>query len=138
MASASCRSSLNFEMSAPDANALPPAPVTTITRTDGSALKSAMISSAASHMSSEMALWRSGLLKIIQPTPSALRDIIRSLGMRVSSNDVLALQPLDVGVAVAEIAQHLDGVLAGRRRMRCHLARRAAQRHRLPEVGDVA
>ena len=69
-------------MSAPEAKALPPAPVTTMTRTDGSALKSAMISSAASHMSSEIALCRSGLLKIIQPTPPSLREIIFSLGMR--------------------------------------------------------
>ena len=70
-------------MSAPEAKALPPAPVTTMTRTDGSAPKSAMISSAASHISSEIALWRSGLLKIIQPTPPSLREIILSLCIAV-------------------------------------------------------
>jgi hypothetical protein len=70
-------------MSAPDANALPPEPVSTITRTDGSAAKPCMISSAASHISSEIALWRSGLLKIIQPTPSCVLEIILSVGIGV-------------------------------------------------------
>ena len=80
---ASWRSSLNLEMSAPDANALPPAPEITITRTAGSAAKSAMISSAASHISSEIALWRCGLFRIIQPTPSSFLAIILSLGIGV-------------------------------------------------------
>src|SRR6185503_1586722 len=68
-------------MSAPDAKALPPAPVITMTRTDLSERKSCMSSSAASHMSSEIALWRSGLLRIIQPTPFSFFESIFSLGI---------------------------------------------------------
>src|SRR4051794_4976001 len=124
-------------MSAPEANALPPAPVTTMTRTAGSAAKLAMISSAASHMSSEIALCRSGLLKIIQPTPSSTREIIFSLAIGTPSDDSVALQAPDLGVVVAEIAQHRRRVLALRRRMRDDVARRAAERHRLPEVRDI-
>ena len=98
-----------------------------------------MISSAASHISSEIALWRSGLLKIIQPTPSSFFAIILSLGIAVLLRRFRwLLQPLDLGVVVAELAQHLGGVLALRGRCGDDVARRAAQRHRLAEVGDVA
>ena len=63
-----------------------------------------------------------GLLKIIQPTPPSLREIILSLCIAVSSNDSLALQALDLGVVVADLAQHLVGVLALRRRVRDDVA----------------
>jgi hypothetical protein len=68
-------------MSAPDTKDLVPAPRTTITRTDASSSKSRTISIAASHMSSDTALWRSGLLKIIQPMPSVVSAIILSVRM---------------------------------------------------------
>src|SRR6185295_11256872 len=125
-------------MSAPEANALPPAPVTTITRTDASALKSAIASSAASHISSEIAFSFSGLLKLIQPMPSAFFTISFSLAIAASSDDSFALQPRDAGVVEADLAQDLGGVLAERRRMRDDPARRAAERHRLAEVRHVA
>ena len=69
-------------MSAPEAKALPPAPVITITRTDLSARKSCIASMAAVHISSEIALWRSGLLRMIQPTPFSFFAISFSLGIR--------------------------------------------------------
>src|SRR5262245_33976141 len=68
-------------MSAPEAKALPPAPVTTITRTDLSARKSCIASMAALHISSEIALWRSGLFSVIQPTPFSFFAMILSLGI---------------------------------------------------------
>src|SRR5262245_20526314 len=68
-------------MSAPDANALPPAPVTTTTRTDLSDLKSCIASMAAVHISSEMALCRSILFRMIQPTPFSFLEINFSLGI---------------------------------------------------------
>src|SRR5882672_12310594 len=66
-------------MSAPDTKALPPAPVITTTRTSSSAAKPSMIRLAASHMSSDTALWRSGLLKVMYPTCPSLRDSILSV-----------------------------------------------------------
>src|SRR6185369_6833510 len=119
-------------------NALPPAPVSTITRTDGSAVKSAIASSAASHISSEIAFSFSGLLKIIQPTPSAFFAISFSLAITFSSNDTFALQPRDAGIVEADLAQHLGGVLAERRRMGDDATRRAAERHGLAEIRHVA
>jgi hypothetical protein len=49
-------------MSAPDTNALLPAPVSTTTRNESSRAKSSMMRPVAAHMSSDIALWRSGLL----------------------------------------------------------------------------
>src|ERR1700680_3764248 len=63
-------------MSAPETNALPPAPVTTMTRTPSSFSKSSMICAAACHMSSETALWRAGLLKMMRPTAPSFSAII--------------------------------------------------------------
>src|SRR6185436_13370851 len=68
-------------MSAPEANAFPPAPVITMTRTDLSARKSSIASMAAVHISREIALWRSGLLRISQPTPFSFLAMIFSLGI---------------------------------------------------------
>ena len=50
-------------MSAPDTNALPPAPVTTTTRMFGSLRKSSRMPTAASHMSSDTALCRSRIVE---------------------------------------------------------------------------
>jgi hypothetical protein len=49
-------------MSAPETNALPPAPVSTTQRSESSRLKSSMMRPIATHISSDIALWRSGLL----------------------------------------------------------------------------
>src|SRR5262245_19012390 len=68
-------------MSAPDTNALPPAPVTTTTRTSSSPAKSSRMRLAASHISRETALWRSGLLKIMVPTRPSLRASILSVAV---------------------------------------------------------
>ena len=58
------RSAPNFEMSAPDTNALPPAPVSTTARTSASLRKPSRMSRVAAHISIDTALCRSGLLKI--------------------------------------------------------------------------
>jgi hypothetical protein len=68
----------NFEMSAPETKALPPAPDTTRTRSAGSAAKSASSAVMRSHMSSETALWRAGLLNTISATAPRLRPSIFS------------------------------------------------------------
>src|SRR5712691_934268 len=68
-------------MSAPETKALPPAPVTTMTRTPGSASKSSMICATACHISSETALWRAGLLKMMRPiAPSFSASILLVIG----------------------------------------------------------
>src|SRR5262249_40400359 len=69
----------NSEMSAPEMNALPPAPASTTTRIASSRSNSSRISGTAFHMSNETALWRAGLLNSIQPTAPSLRAIIRSV-----------------------------------------------------------
>src|SRR5262245_2810941 len=69
-------------MSAPDTNALPPAPVTTTTRTSSSLAKSSRMRVPACHISSDTALWRAGLLKVMVPTRPSLRaNILSVLGM---------------------------------------------------------
>ena len=54
-------------MSAPETKARPPAPLTTMTRIASSRSKSSMMRATASHISSETALCRAGLLKIRRP-----------------------------------------------------------------------
>src|SRR5512143_2577451 len=70
-------------MSAPDTKALPPAPVSTTTRTSGSSRNSVSARPNPSHISSDMALRLSGLLKVITPTPPA-----EDLRILPSANDV--------------------------------------------------
>ena len=60
----------NSEMSAPETKALSPAPCMTTTRTSSSAWNRSTMSTMARFISIFMALRRSGLLKVIQPTPS--------------------------------------------------------------------
>src|SRR6201990_467998 len=98
-------------MSAPDTKALPPAPVTTTTRMLLSVLKSSRKPSAASHISSETALWRSGLLKVREPILPSLRDSILSVIER-SLNRLGFLQRLDLVGAETEFLQYLVGMLA--------------------------
>src|SRR3990167_6783280 len=66
-------------MSAPETKAFPPAPRNTRTRTSSSRAKVSKISAIASRITSDMALRRSGLLKIIQPMPLSLVAIILSV-----------------------------------------------------------
>ena len=69
----------NSEMSAPETNALSPAPAITTTRTSGSSRKSCRIVGIASCISMLSAFRRAGLLKIIQPAPPSLRATILSV-----------------------------------------------------------
>src|ERR1700684_1519856 len=73
------RSLANFEMSAPETNALPPAPVSTTTRTSLPAAKSVSTVAVASQISSATALWRWGWLRVTSPTPASLRERILSV-----------------------------------------------------------
>src|SRR5256885_1372248 len=143
-ASRVARSSSNFEMSAPETKAFPPAPVSTTTRTSSSAAKSVRMRAAASHMSSETALWRAGLSKITVPTRPSLRDVILPAGWLCSTGSSLLavsyvldhlrlLQRLDLRLRESHLAQHLGGMLAPARRRRGEPARSAPQGHRLPD-----
>src|SRR5215471_10880933 len=105
----------NSEISAPDINALPPAPASTTTRIASSRSNSSRISGTAFHMSNETALWRAGLLNSIHPTAPSLRAIIRSVlvfmvGLR--SYDFLFAQIGDRCGVVTQLSQHVVGVLA--------------------------
>src|ERR1700730_14149779 len=122
----------NSEMSAPEMNALPPAPASTTTRIASSRAHSSRISGTAFHMSTETALCRAGLLNSIQPTAPSLRAIIRSVlvfmtrlrwylvlshflrktGAHFSgkcSYDFLLVQVRDRRVVEAELTQDLVG-----------------------------
>src|ERR1700687_4846111 len=128
-------------MSAPDTKAVPRAPVSTTPRIALSAAKSARMPDAASHISNDTALCRSGLLKISVPTPPSLRDsilsvcVIRSVSVvrKLKSHRFGGVQLRDFLVGEAELLQHLVGVLAGLARRRDELARRARQRNRLAD-----
>src|SRR6266403_1198599 len=62
----------NWLISAPETNALSPAPTRTTTRTSGSSRNSISACPSPCHMSSDMALRFSGLLKVMTPTPSVM------------------------------------------------------------------
>ena len=66
-------------MSAPETNALPPAPESTSARTFSSCANASSARSTACHIASETALRFSGLLNTRWPTPSSLRLMICSL-----------------------------------------------------------
>src|SRR5580704_547183 len=150
----------NSEMSAPEMNALPPAPASTTARMASSALNASRISGTAFHMSNETALCRAGLLNSIQPTAPSLRAIIRSVlvfirclrwflvlshflrktGAHFSgkcSYDLLLVKAGDRRVVEAELAQHRVGVLALLGRRIAHAARRAGELHRLGDHLDI-
>src|SRR5947207_12215380 len=107
-------------MSAPETNALPPAPETAMTRIAGSRAKSSMMASAPSHISSETALWRAGLLNTIRPMAPSLvisilsviiEDSVLDYEMRAGSDRAALSEFFDGGRIVAKLAQYLDGVL---------------------------
>jgi hypothetical protein len=60
----------NWLISAPETKALSPAPARITTRTSGSSRNSVSAWPSPSHMSSDIALRFSGLLKVTVPTPS--------------------------------------------------------------------
>ena len=70
-ASALLRFFSNWLMSAPETNALLPAPVRITQLTLLSSLNSSMMSPRPVHISMDMALRFSGWLKVIRPTPSS-------------------------------------------------------------------
>src|ERR1043166_3002200 len=120
----------NSEMSAPEMNALPPAPASTTTRMASSRANASRISGTAFHMSNETALWRAGLLNSIQPTAPSLRAIIRSVLVfmaRLRLNHFLFAQPGNRRGIVAQLAQHFVRVLALFGRRIAHAARPARQ-----------
>src|SRR5947209_6434445 len=99
-------------MSAPETKARPPAPLTTMTRIASSRSKSSMMRVTASHISSETALCRAGLLKIRRPMRSAFSAIIllvigSSSMVSLPLNDFTGAQIGDRRVVVAKPAQYL-------------------------------
>src|ERR1700684_2766844 len=139
------RSLANFEMSAPETKALPPAPVRTTTRTSLSAAKASSASVVASHISSDTALWRSGLLKVTSPTPASLRARILSVCDFVFISCFAVIAPLvcsdplplpqrgNLAFGKAELLEHGAGMLALAGRPPDQTGGRARQRHRLGE-----
>src|ERR1700733_4888990 len=137
------RSLANFEMSAPDTNALPPAPVSTTTRTSLSAAKASSASLVACHISSDTALWRNGLLKVTRPTPASLRARILSVGdiVFISCFAVIAsfvcsdrlglAQRGNLALGKAEFLEHRAGMFALAGRPPDQAGGRARERHRL-------
>src|SRR6266702_437763 len=63
-------------MSAPETNALSPAPTRITTRTSGLSRRSVSASPSPSHISSYMALRLAGLLKVMTPMPSVIAERI--------------------------------------------------------------
>src|ERR1700677_5385541 len=121
------RSLPNFEMSAPDTKALPPARVSPTTRISLSAAKPLSMLVVASHISSDTALCRSGLLKVTMPTPPSLRESILSVWVIVSSfvsssascakvpgalHRAGLMQCRDLAGRKSELLEHRVGVLA--------------------------
>src|SRR3954466_11052708 len=120
-------------MSAPDMKARPPAPASTITRIASSREKSSMISGTASHISTDTALCRAGLLKIIQPTAPSLRAIMRSVLTTscIGSHHLARAKIRDRRGIIAKLAQHFIRMLAGIGRRALHAAARARELDRL-------
>src|ERR1051326_4348852 len=130
----------NSEISAPEMNALPPAPASTTTRMASSRANASRISGTAFHMSNETALCRAGLLNSIQPTAPSVRAIIRSVLVfmaRLRLNNFLFAQRGDRRGVVPQLAQHRVGVLALFRRGIAHAARRPRQLDRLVDHLDI-
>src|SRR5262249_32296541 len=73
LSSGFARAVSNCEISAPETNALSPAPASTTTRIAGSASNAESTFGIPAHISTETALRRSGLLKISQPIAPSLR-----------------------------------------------------------------
>src|SRR5579884_4017319 len=107
-------------MSAPDTKALPPAPVSTTTRIDGSAPNSASMSDAACHISNDTALCLSGLLKMRYPTPPPFRAHLLSLCVRSfippSLYHLSLMERGDVAIGKPEFLGDFVGVLTDVRR----------------------
>src|ERR1700677_1654324 len=124
-------------MSAPETNALLPAPVRITTRTELSSANSSRISPKPTHISTHMALRFSGWLKVTSPIPSsfaasilppAYSTEVPPLTIASISDRSLLAHVRDLGVRVTDRVQHF--VRAGAR-FRCRNA------DILRETGDV-
>src|SRR6202140_3228690 len=131
-------------MSAPDTKALPPAPVSTTTRISLSAAKLSRMRLVASHIGSDTALSRSGLLKVTKPTPPSLRESILSVWVMIfpfagrGSHRFRLVQRGNVAHAEPEFFKYRVGVLAQLRRPRHQPRRRARQRNALADQPHLA
>src|SRR5215469_15988712 len=119
-------------MSAPDANALSPAPVTTSTRTSGSASSAASTRGSAARISPERALRLAGLLKVTSAI--ALATSTSSLSVPVSpvpgtSDHPFSAELVNRVARVAQLIKHLVGMVTGVRARRPHSRRRIAHAH---------
>ena len=85
----------NWLISAPETNALSPAPTMITTRTSGSSRNSTNALPSPSHISSDMALRFSGLLKVMTPTPSA--DALQDLAVGIGFSGVVRERLASVG-----------------------------------------
>src|SRR5690348_6516383 len=103
-------------MSAPETNALSPAPVTTTTRMAGSFSNSSRMTGIASHMSVEVALCFCGLLKTSRPTGPFFSAIMLGVGLKLvmsrSSDDAALAEPGDGIGVVPDALQYVLGMLA--------------------------
>src|SRR5271169_2160346 len=127
----------NWLMSAPETNALCPAPVRITTRTDPSSVNSSRISPNPVHISSDIALRFSGWLNVISPTPSsfaasilppAYSRVTPPLGKSFISDRSIPAHLGDLVGGIPHRCQHLIGA-------RSHLRRRQADV--LGEAGDA-
>ena len=116
----------NWLISAPETNALCPAPVSTTTRTASPSAQASSTSRSPSHISTDMALRFSGWLKVMRPTPSSTSAssfpparCIRSRPLRAHLGDL--------GSRVADPGQHLVGMRADIRRRHAHRLGHAAR-----------
>src|SRR5262249_43416062 len=134
--------STNSRMSAPAENARSPPPVTTMARTPSSVARSVNRRVSSRRMVSFIAFSTSGRLSVTVATPP-------SMSWRTVSNAVTGTSPdhaaraevTDGRRVVAELAQHLVGVLAERRRRsrvaggRLRKGERLAHEPQRPDLG---
>src|SRR6478736_3321737 len=127
----------NWLMSAPETNALWPAPVRITTRTDPSSANSSRMAPNPVHISSDMALRFSGWLNVISPTPSsfaasifpaAYSRVMPPLGKSFISDRSLLAHLGDLVRRISDRGQHFVGA-------RSHFRRRQADV--LVEAGDA-
>src|SRR2546426_10823636 len=112
------RSSSYFETSAPATKALPPAPDSTITRTSGSASKRSTASPMPCHISSEIALSLSGLLKTMCATAPSRRVRILSVMSCSLSGELRRALVGESGQGLAVVGGLVGQGLEGRRELK--------------------
>src|ERR687895_2042466 len=148
------RTSWNSLMSAPEANALRPAPRTTSTLIAESAPICPSRRGSSSYMPRRIALWLSGRFNTKVATAPE-RSTTRSSDIYVAPmqfrvlvvGDAVGVQPLDLVVVIADLPQHVGGVLPEPRggpadlvRQIAELRRRGYRAHQpddgMPDLGD--